>query len=457
MIDQHRAADSLSTSSKVSLGESVAWFLFCAVSLHLILLYPYIVLIPGERTNLFSGLLCALCLLAALIFGRKESHRIRSAPAIISLVLLALIVLNSLFSAAPDVSSPRGFVIAAAGLGGFWCSRILLNSASRQKVFQWLCILGLLCMIVLAFAAVISGKPYYSLVDSHWHPVVSRAVLLSFAPIALLWAGSPVMIGLGLVLLVLSYLVCMMGARIGLESAVGIPSAMCFFAAVLREWQRKHLAVILAGMLLIATIAGGHFFYHSYKVQKQHISVAYRIESIYFSWEIAKMHPYLGLGLWAPRDELVEKYQPRYHHVPKENFVQWTKELRTSENTLLTLMADAGFPFMILYSVGIAVLYFMLLRMVIRPPANFFFHPLVLFLPLTGMILHLQVVDGLFHPQVSWFFHVLLGLIPTSASLSDRPAVKVRGIVRRILAFLGVLTLGIFLGYLLPTSVSKFL
>lgn len=285
--------------------------------------------------------------------------------------------------------------------------------------------------------------------------MTSRAILLSFAPIALLGTGSLVAIGLGIVLLILSYLVCIMGARIGLESAVGIPAAMGFVAAVLHQWRKKHLAVALACMLIIATIAGGHIFYHSYKVQKQHISVAYRIESIYFSWHIASMHPFLGLGLWAPRDELAQKYEPRYHYVPKENFLQWTNELRTSENTILTFMADTGFPFTILYVTAIAILYSMLFRMVIRPPVGFLFHPLVLFLPLTGMILHLQVVDGLFHPQVSWFFHVLLGLIPTSASLSDRREVSVGGIFLRILVFIGVLALGVFLGYLLPTSVSK--
>lgn len=435
-------------------GELVALGLFCATSLHLIFMAPYIVILPDERTKLFSAGLCTLSLAAALALGSRKSWSLKSVPGVVSLVLLSLIVLSGLFSSTPLSSSLRGFAIAAAGLGGFWCARILLGSEERQRLFQWLCIFGLAGMIALVFLSLALGKPFYALIDSHWHPVVSRVILLSFAPLALLGSGSPRLVGLGVGLLILGYGVLLLGGRIGMESAVGIPAAMCLLAALLREWKWKHLGPILAGMLAISTIIGSHLIHQPGNVGKEHISIAYRAENIFFSWKIAKMHPFLGLGLWAPRDELVENYTPRYSHVSKNRFVKWTKELRTSENTILTFLADLGIPFVIIYGIAIAVLMIMLLRMVFRPPAGSYFHPLVLFLPLSGAVLHFQVVDGLFHPQVSWFFHVLLGLIPTSASLSPKPAISIPGVIGRALAFATAAALGIGIAYLMPPSIA---
>ena len=52
----------------------------------------------------------------------------------------------------------------------------------------------------------------------------------------------------------------------------------------------------LAGMLAISTIIGSHLIHQSGNVGKEHISIAYRAENIFFSWELAKKHPLLGLG-----------------------------------------------------------------------------------------------------------------------------------------------------------------
>lgn len=436
-------------------GETAALGIFYATSLHLVFLAPYMVIIQGERTNLFSAGLCAVSLVAALVFGSRKSYGLKSVPAIVSLVLLSLTVLSGLFSPTPLSSSLRGFSIAAAGLGGFWCARILLSAShQRQKLFQWLCIFGLGGMTALVFVSLALGRPFYALVDSHWHPVVSRVILLSFAPLALLGSGSRGLAGLGAVLLILGYGVLLLGGRIGMESAVGIPAAMCLLAAVLREWKWKHLGPILAGVVAISTIIGSHILHQPGNVSKEHVSIAYRAENLFFSLEIAKKHPFLGLGLWAPRDEIVENYTPRYSHISKKRFVDWTKELRTSENTILTFLADLGFPLVIVYCTAIAVLMVMLLRMVFRPPAGLFFHPLVLFLPLSGAVLHFQVVDGLFHPQVSWFFHVLLGMIPTSVPLSSTPAVSAGGVMMRILAFAAAAAIGLGIACLLPASLA---
>ena len=41
-------------------SEKVIWLFFAATSIQLAFLQPYVTLVPGERTNLFSGLLCLL-------------------------------------------------------------------------------------------------------------------------------------------------------------------------------------------------------------------------------------------------------------------------------------------------------------------------------------------------------------------------------------------------------------
>ena len=81
-----------------------------------------------------------------------------------------------------------------------------------------------------------------------------------------------------------------------------------------------------------------------------------------------------------------------------------------------TFMVDLGFPFVILYSAVLVILFFRLIRQVFRPPDDRFFHPLVLLLPLVAAMLEFLILDGLLHPQIAWFFHLLLGLIPSNGT-----------------------------------------
>ena len=237
-------------------------------------------------------------------------------------------------------------------------------------------------------------------------------------------------------------------------SAVVIPIVLCLLAVVLREWRLKQIVPLLVVLFAISLAAGNAIFYqdanHVKKWGKQGESVAYRAESIFFSLKIASDHPLLGNGLLAPRGKILENYQPEYPYISKDTFVKWTSRLRTSENMFFTFLADLGFPFTIIYTASLIFLMLVLLRMVFRPPDDFIFHPLVLFLPLSGAILHYQVVDGLLHPQLSWFFHILLGLIPVSANLSPSPAIVTRNVLLRIAAFAGIAAVGLLLGHLLP-------
>jgi len=321
----------------------------------------------------------------------------------------------------------------------------------------------MLCGILLLSATSMAIKgSIYTYLDSHWHPVADRLILLSFAPLALLGARSRWATIAEVLLLSASYIILLFGAReAAMGSAVAIPIILCLFAAVLREWRVRQILVLLGVMFTVSLAAGNHFFYHDpnlvKKWEKQGESVAYRAENIFFSWKIATDHPFLGIGLLAPRDDILENYQPRYPYVSKETFVHWTSRLKTSENTFLTFLADLGFPFTIIYTVSVIILLFMFLRMVFHPPADLIFHPLALLLPISGALLHYQVVDGLLHPQLSWFFHILLGLIPVSERLPATPAVRARNVLLRIASFGVIVAAGLFLGRLLPPGFPLFL
>ncbi len=267
-------------------GETVAWFLFCAASLQLAFLQPYFTIIPDERANIFSGILCAGSLLAAILYGCKDNARIRSLEGIVSIILSVLMILSSAFSSTPNTSFARCFVILAAGLGGFWCARILLNTTVRQAAFQWLCVLALAGIILLSFVSLITAGNFYSLVDSHWHPMVSRLLLFSFAPLALLANPSRKIRYLGIAVLVLSYVSLLMGGETTrLESAIAIPIIMVLLAILLVKWKNRWLVPMLAVIFVMSVLGGFHFARNPKDIRKQHISVAYRIENLFFFLE----------------------------------------------------------------------------------------------------------------------------------------------------------------------------
>ncbi len=85
--------------SLMTWSEKVIWLFFAATSIQLAFLQPYVILVPGERTNLFSGLLCFLTLVVALIFAGRGVIKLRSPEFLISAALLVLGVLSSSLAA----------------------------------------------------------------------------------------------------------------------------------------------------------------------------------------------------------------------------------------------------------------------------------------------------------------------------------------------------------------------
>jgi hypothetical protein len=445
-----------SGEGNVSYRETFAWILFCATSVHLAFLQPYIVIIPGERGKVLSGLFCAISLIAATAFAGRRSSRIKAVPVAISGALVVLVILSGLFSQTPALSSVRGFAAVTAALGGFWCARLLLYSPVRQKYYLWLSVGMLSGIFVLAFVGNVTTGLIFPLLDSHWHPVANRIILFSFAPLALLYMKPVGMKAVAIVLLSLSYVILLLGGKTsGMESAVFIPVGMLLLAVFvweLRSTNKLRLSIALMVLLAMSMTLGNHISHRPSQVAKGHQSVAYRVENVFLSWKIAKENPFLGNGLLAPRQEYLADYEPQYPYIAKTSLDKWTDMLRTSENIFFTCLADLGFPFVILYSCVLFVLLCMLLRAVFHPPPEYVFHPLALLLPVAGALLHYQVVDGLIHPQLSWFFHVLLGLIPTSRPTRDNSGQTGWSILVRAALIVGAFIGGLALGGLLPAG-----
>jgi len=399
----------------------------------------------GERTNLFTGLLCALSLLAALISSSRKANRGSFTEVVVSVILLVLIVISGYLSASPQSSLLRGFAVAAAGLGGFWTARLVLDTAEKQILFAWLCtaiLAALLVMCVLGY--LIFGQAMHFL-DVNPHPLAGRIMLLFFGPLTLMLVGRRGLQAVGIVLLCVSYVVFYMT---NLRSAMLIPVALAAVALGMRTLRPKQFFALVVPMILVFALFIPYL--PKGKIGLEYEPAYYRAENFSFSWHIVTKHPFFGIGLRAPREQYLEDYVKWYPFVTKEKYAESVKTIVTTENTFLTFMTDLGLPFTLLYTFSVLTLVVRLVRQAQGDPGGAIHrssHPnplresegasgpdvvgnvepntnrstseraplpsIALLLPIVACLLHLQVVDGLLLAQYSWFFHVLLGLIPT--------------------------------------------
>lgn len=405
-------------ASSMTRSEKVIWLFFAATSCQLAFLHPYVTLLPGTRTNLFSGLLCLLTLAVAWIFSQAGGIKVKSPEFLVSVALVGIGVVSAVSSLTPLPSSCRVAVLLASGLGGFWCARIFLQTPENQRRFQWLCLFLLSGVLLLSLAGyLLGGTIEYYFFDGSNHPLVNLIFLLSFAPLTLLGQKSRPLRLLGVVLLGLGYVVLCLSQRL---SVVFIPIGLGLVGMLFGAWRWKHA---LAALLVVGLVIG--LFSHQilwFKLNKQYPS--YRLENISFSWSIIRQHPLLGIGLRTPRERFLQDYQIRYPYDTKEEFVRNVREIVTPDNQILSFLVGLGFPFTIIYCLAVLLLLVRLVGMAFRPPPGHYFPPLVLLVPISLALVHWQVYDGLLFAQNSWFFHILLGLIPMGSAV---PAVVETG------------------------------
>jgi hypothetical protein len=386
-------------------SEKIIWIFFAATSCQLALQRPSFLLVAGERSNLFSGLLCFLTLIVAVVLGRGDAIRLKSPEFLISITLAVVAGVSACFSLTPLSSAFRVFVLLASGLGGFWCARILLQSPKNQYRLQWLCLALLAAMVFLSLLGYLTAGYIDRFLPYHSHSLTNVILLLSFAPLALLGQKSRPLMWWGIILLGLSYITLCLSERI---SVVFIPLAVCLVGALFGTLRWKYLGLICLLMALVVGAFHQKIIWHKLSVAYP----AYRVENFPFSWSIAKKYPWLGIGLRAPREQFVQDYQPAYPAVTKEQFARTTRDIVSADNQFLTLLVGLGLPFTLIYLAALGMLLARLVGLVFKPPPGLFLHPLVLLFPLIMGLMHYQIFDGLLFPQSCWFFHVLLGLIP---------------------------------------------
>ena len=142
----------------------------------------------------------------------------------ISLVLVILCTASSLTSATQWSSSLRGFVLLASGLGGFWCSRIILNNTTAQKAFAYMCVGLLVSVLALSCWAFFTKGDVGDFLYSNPHPLVNMIFLLSFAPLSLVAMRKPFFTALVAVLL------------------LGFAYAVLYFCGVSHRFRSHHFS-----------------------------------------------------------------------------------------------------------------------------------------------------------------------------------------------------------------------
>jgi hypothetical protein len=401
-----------STSVFLEKGRVATFVLFCLTAVQLVFQQPSMIILPDQRANLFSATLCLLTLVVTILIGRGKRPIKFGLDFWISVTLVLIVILSSIYSLVPRQSIERAYSILSPGLGGYWCAKFLLTEPRFTRIFQWVVNALLVGVIVLALAGLyLTGKPHEFL-DSHWHPAGSRLLLLSFAPLSLMLGQNHRDQIIGWIIFVADLVTIYIVGRYALiNSLTYIPGILAVVGFFVFKWTGTSRR-ILAGILLLTVFAAICFaFLNPKQLNREHISVAYRVESLFFSIDIAGKHPWLGNGLWAPRLSLLENYTLYYPFLSKEQFTEWTADQRTSENLYLTFLADLGIPFVILYFGSLLYVLLRLISLSLNRASNTVFHPVAIFLPLLGECLRFLFVDDLFYPQINWFFHMLWGLV----------------------------------------------
>ena len=124
----------------MSFSTYLVWLFFIIACVQQAFLFPDISLIPGERANLFSGVLCCVAFISALTILKIRGNGVRVSEVVISVTLASLAFASSALSATPGASFARSFVIISSMLGGYWTSRLLLNNIESRLFFQRFCL-----------------------------------------------------------------------------------------------------------------------------------------------------------------------------------------------------------------------------------------------------------------------------------------------------------------------------
>lgn len=377
--------------------------LFTVVCFQAAFLAPYVILVPGERTNVFTALLVLLPTLQ-LVAGRLLKELAAAFPwrTVLPWALLAAgLAVSALASPEPLPAALRAFAFIGPAAAGLVCGYGLFRS---QEVRQFLFHLLTFCYAGLTLSHLFFGA-MPSFMGLHHHALAGTLLLLSAGPIRLAGHTSRLWRTVAGVLLVLGAMVCFMaGSRfVILLPFVLIPVYVAFKSISLRQ--------AALGVVVSSLVAGIFFTVFPGKVPRtvNYESTFYRVEAFPATWEILKQHPLLGVGIRTPRRPFLESFEPVSGMVSRDGFLAVVDRNVTWDNQYLSLLCGVGVPLTLLYLFLAGRLLATYLRRAWGQEIDHATERAVTF-ALLASVIHFAIHDGLFYPQISWFFHLLLGV-----------------------------------------------
>lgn len=377
---------------------SPAFIVLLLASAQSALLVPYVVLVPGERTNLFTPV---LLLVPALLYAWQARRSARVAAWGPWLLLGAGLTAVSLASPEPMVALYRAAAFFIPAVAGVLCGKELAADARGLELF-----LGLLsaCFAALTFAGLAFGEPPFFL-DLHHHALTGILVLLSAGPIYLVRTRTGAARWAALVLLLLGGILCF---RAGSRFLVLLPLVLLPLMLLM---GRLRLAMALPWIACATALAALFFFIYPEKTLRlsNYESTFYRLEGIPASFALIGAHPLTGIGIRTPRDELLADYSTKLGIVDSITFLRVVKRNVTFDNQYLSLPVGVGLPLASLYFLLVGRLLWLYHRRGVRAGGGGAVARSIMF-PLLSTVVHLLFYDGLFYPNISWFFHLFAGL-----------------------------------------------
>lgn len=397
-------------------GVSSFWthVLMALVCLQATFLIPYLIIVPGERTNIFTSLLTLLPLLHVGLVC-VGSDRIAWKPVLLWSLLAMGITVSALASLAPASSLWRALSFLAPAASGFAYGSMMI---STNKLKDFLFNLLTACFAGLVLTHLVWGAQP-SFLGLHHHALAGVLVLLAAGPIRLLWAPRLLWRVIAYLLLFAGSVVCFLA---GSRFVILLPFVMIPIYLYLRRISLNTAVCLLA---VGAIVAGAFFVVFPSKILRveNYESTYYRVEAFPATWEIVKQHPLLGVGIRTPREVFLKSYKPVSGMTKPEEFFGTLERNVTWDNQYLSLLCGIGAPLTVLYfgMVGSALVQYLRSIRIFRTDSA---TERALTFPLLASTIHFAVHDGLFYPQISWFFHLLLGVgvalvLPTATARID--------------------------------------
>ena len=386
--------------------EKGLWLLFAFTCLQAVMQQPYIHVIPGERTKILSGLLCGASFFLLVWIKQKELRFNREWA--VCLLLSVLCLCSGLVSGDQVSSLWRGATMLLSSIGGFWFGRLLFQNEACQRLLVRFSLLLLAFFLGMALLGYFFHDNIFHYIRIHKHPFNNIILLLSFAPLCLVYSGKPRLVGIGILYLCVSYFVIALVE----DPYIWFPPVLFIGVMLLGRKEGKKIVLLTLAAVLVAVVLNASQVPKGFYA-KERSTTWIRVENYFFSYHLMTQKPLLGIGLMAPRLEYLDDYTVVYPYITKKQLEEILyDENLSSENQFLTFLCDLGIPFTLLYTVSLLGLYASLWKGIHGTRQQGPILPIILWVPITGTLLHLQFYDGLLHPQICWLFHLMLGMIP---------------------------------------------